>query len=87
MSAGLDVTGGEAVRKILFHVQPARYGRDAAISQRPSLKWAARRCVRRLGIGDLRDVAKTGVLQVFQEWSDEPRACVSPGRFVVAIDA
>ena len=80
--------GGAAVRKILC----LRFSQHDTVEtqqfrQRPSLKWAAPRCVRRLGIGDLRDVAKTGVLQMFQEWRDEPRACASPGRCVVAIDA
>src|SRR5688500_11084988 len=33
--------------------------------ERPRLKWAASGCVRRFCVGDLRDMAESGVIQVF----------------------
>jgi hypothetical protein len=60
MVAGLDALGSGLVAR--FGV-----GEDHAIEaqqfgQRPGLKWTAARRERRFGVGDLRNVAETGVL-------------------------
>jgi hypothetical protein len=58
--------GGDEVRKI-YRVMFSQHDtvETQQFRQRPSLKWAAAGCVRRFAVGDLRDVAKTGVLQMF----------------------
>jgi hypothetical protein len=48
------------------------------------LKWAAARGEWRFGIGDLGDMAETGVLQVFHQWWQETRSRFALGLRCIA---